>query len=773
MNQALELNPPVLEILKPDCDHELFGWGRSKIKIPECDADHALFHVKVTPDGPREFQPLSAAQSGQRIRGNPYDLIVRVALSVSDFTLAFPAVQEDSQHHAYDFQGVGVLSVTEPQRFAEQFMPLAALGAPLRRDRLAVWLGQELTAHVRRTLDDTLRDRPFEELREEAVLPSGWWEERLRAPLERFHVRLGGLRVGWDSASARRAEQLQKERDAQERQRQQAQAEEEQRVKQARRDQQLAAELAQIEADQRVEQARVQAKLDADLAQIEADKSRTLRDVEVARGAGAEQLQRLEEDYAQRRLQAEQKYREAQLEGEARLQAIRHDMERRASEHEVAMARIWVDFEDERKEKAEKRRRDNEAALQAAAQCAEAAEAKFALLTERVKQATDATVHQRELAQLDQELKKAQVAKANAEAEAARLAAEAAKHRELESQAREAEARAALAREREEVLEQKRRIFEQQRELLLLRLQQEQEKVRQEKAKADAEVRVAAERAEAARLERERAELDRRRADQELQRAEASRKHLDQVQASEKDHLTRLEGVLERIMKLFTSGILQKLLSGRPGQAYDAAGWVTHLGVSAQDLKDLGIMTQQSFIERFQANTVEIRKTNLAQRDITTRDITTGPEQELAVDTLPIKERVDFEFTSPRSGYVTIINPGTSGAFLLHAPNAYRAAPRVEAHRTYQVPGPEVLPREELARNGLAFYEGGPTGWEYLVVIVSDELVVNEAIVARSTPKAPIVELSTDEVQGIVDRLDQLGRDRWVAGVRQFRVENR
>lgn len=751
MNQALELNPPVLEILKPDCDNPLFGWGRNQMKVPECDTDHALFHVKVTPDGLREFQPLSAAQSGQRIPGNPYDLIVRVALQVADFTLTFPAVHKDSKGHAYDFLGTGLLAVRAPQAFAEKFLPMAASGAPLRRDRLAMWLAQELAPRVGEIVQEKVRERPFDEVQDGAVFPSAWWGEHLRPSLARFGVGVSGLRVAWDSADARRAEQAEQERRAQDEQRQQALRADELRVEQARRDQ----------------------KLQAELDEIEAEKERAQRDLSIAKRASTEQQQRLEEEYAQRRVQAEQTYREAQFEGEARLQNLRHDMERGALEHEITMLRLRADFEDERKEKAEKQRRENEGEAQAATHRARAAEAELGRLTEEAKQAADATVHQRELARLDKELKEAHVAKANAEAEAARLAIEAAKHGALGSQAREAEARAELARERAEVLEQKRRLFEDQRELNILRVQQEQEKVRQEKAKAEAEVRAAADRAEIAQLERERAELDRRRAAEELQDAEARRKQLSGVQAKESDHIERLKGVLERVMTSFTAAFLQRLLSKEPGQVYDAAGWVTELGISAEDLKGLGIMTQQSFIERFQANTVQIRKVNLVTRDITTRSIIAGPVQELAVDTLPIRERVDFEFTSPRSGYVTIINPGTSGDFLLHAPNAYCPSARIEAHRPYQVPGPEVLPRESLARNDLAYYEDGPRGWEYLVVVVSDEPIVDESIVARSTPGRPIIKLSVDETYAIKDRLGQLRADRWASGVRKFWVDYR
>jgi hypothetical protein len=97
--------------------------------------------------------------------------------------------------------------------------------------------------------------------------------------------------------------------------------------------------------------------------------------------------------------------------------------------------------------------------------------------------------------------------------------------------------------------------------------------------------------------------------------------------------------------------------------------------------------------------------------------------------------------------------------------------PRVEAGVALHVPGPDLLPEDKLAAAGLAFYEGGPPGWEYIAVIVSDEPLVEPAILNRSRDKGPAIELSPAELDGILDRLDRMGRDRWASGVARFRVE--
>jgi hypothetical protein len=185
----------------------------------------------------------------------------------------------------------------------------------------------------------------------------------------------------------------------------------------------------------------------------------------------------------------------------------------------------------------------------------------------------------------------------------------------------------------------------------------------------------------------------------------------------------------------------------------------------------MGINTRLDFIERLQASTVQVRKNNLKRQRYSTRDIVTGPAREVEFDTLFFHEKVDFEFTSPRSGYVTVINPGTSGKFWLHVPNAQRPMPRIEAGRPCQVPSPELLPEDKLEAAGLAYFERGPAGWEYIVVIVSDEPLMEAAVVARSRDQAPVIELSPAELQGALDRLERMGRDHWASGVARFRVE--
>lgn len=677
MNQPLDLNCSVIERIRPECSRKLFGFGQSTILVPGTDPDHVLFHLVIDKDCKRLVE-LKPEQGNKRIPGNPYDLVIRAALCVREFNLTFPAIGRDSKTHNCDLLCRGMLHVVVPQRFVEQFLPMATLGAPLRKDRLQAWVSQQLRVVVARCLAANLRDWSLAEVQDEGVFPPGWWEEQFRETLEPLGLRLTGVSLKWESAEALRKQQADEHQRALEQQRQHAEEADRLLVSQAQREVALASALESLEA----ERSRKHAAL-------------------VAAGlATAAQLKKLEEEYQHQRVITETKHREEQLEAERALQKTRQQIERDALEHELSMLRLREEFETDRKRRAEEIQTQAEEKARSARTRADAAETELERMREILNREKQETESRREVARLQIEIKKEEAEKARAEA--------------VEAQ----------------------------------------------------------QRADAAKADRLRADVELNRAREELRQVRAIEDRFKQVHASESARLDRVCAQMDGLVRVFTQSALLKLFSERSEDAYDPAGWASRAGMSADDLRELGILTPQQFIERFRQGTIEIRKSNLRKRNIVAKDIFAGPIREMIVETLPIRERVDFEFLSPRSGYVTIINPGTSGAFFLHAPNGYRTSPYIEAGKLYHVPGPEILPEEELRRNGLAYYEGGPPGWEYLVVIVSDEPLVQEKLLVRSAPRRPIIELSQDEMQEIVDCLDGLEREKWAAGMAQFRVEN-
>ena len=173
----------------------------------------------------------------------------------------------------------------------------------------------------------------------------------------------------------------------------------------------------------------------------------------------------------------------------------------------------------------------------------------------------------------------------------------------------------------------------------------------------------------------------------------------------------------------------------------------------------------QVFREKASAtpDAVLTRMVALRTRDIATRKM----------DTLPINSPLQFEFMTARPGYVTVLNIGTSGNVYLQAPNAYADLHEsfIEAGRRYQFPGPELLPIERLQKNGLQYVEAGPPGWEELIVIVSDQPLVTESDLFRSTPDCPFVGLSPDRIEQLLGGLAYMPEESWNAGALSFLVE--
>jgi hypothetical protein len=677
MSATLDLNPPILEAVKPECNNRLFGLRGSQIKVPDFDPDHLSFHVSIAPDGARQFRALTPQEAGGRIPGNPYDLLARVRRQCPGFPLSFPRQHTDAQGHAWDLVCKGTLTVADPKRFAERGLGLVSAGAPLRRDRLAAWLAQDFAVAVQDSLRAELARQSFEDLREKNVLPAEWWSKQFAPGLERFGLQLTDLGVRWESADSSWAEQAERDHQAQAQVSKQVEAEDRQRLEQARREADHAQHLAEIDA-------------------AEIDRK---HDLKIKGVLTEDRVKQVEEECKKRRLQEEQRFREEQVAGEKRLLELQWAIQRQAREHELAMIALQEKAAQQRQAGAEGQRRVEQEAARMADIEAKRLAAELAQAEEAARQAAAATVQQRDVA----------------------------KHRI---------------------------------ELLCLK-----------KDQAEHEVKAASERAKTAQLEGRNAELAVRQAQEDLQRAQEQRRQAELSHQAQVQFLGDLKEELKKLFSGFTPEVLTGLFQHNQTAAYNAASSITSHGFSAQHLQAMGIDTQLNFIERLQDSTVQVRKNNLKRQRYSTRDIITGPAQEMEFDTLAVHEKVDFEFASPRPGFVTIINPGTSGKFWLHVPNAYRLMPRIEARLTYQVPGPELLPEDKLEAVGLDYYENGPAGWEYIVVIVSDEPLMETAVASRSRDMAPVIELSPAELQGALDRLDRMGRDHWAAGVAKFRVE--
>jgi hypothetical protein len=340
----------------------------------------------------------------------------------------------------------------------------------------------------------------------------------------------------------------------------------------------------------------------------------------------------------------------------------------------------------------------------------------------------------------------------------ARLQAE--RERQQQAELREAAAKAGYEREKARV-EADIRTSQEEKKHRLLRLEKQHHK---EMIEAETEIENARREAERIALQHE---LDVARMRQDLQGVGLTEQRQKEAEVRHHDALDRLavtHQALDRIVAVAEP--LLAALAGRDAQAaHQAAERLTspEFGVSATALQALGYQVpRQALVQslhqkaRADGGPVVIQKEDLLTRDI-------GAAK---VKALPIGRSLTFMFRTARPGYVTLMNIGTSGAVYVQVPNAWvgvRAAQAV-AGRSYTVPGKDMFPWEGDYR------EEGPPGWEHMALVISDEPLVEETVLARSSHDCPIVRLTDAEVQNLSTALAEGSGDRWSAGVLSFLV---
>lgn len=257
------------------------------------------------------------------------------------------------------------------------------------------------------------------------------------------------------------------------------------------------------------------------------------------------------------------------------------------------------------------------------------------------------------------------------------------------------------------------------------------------------------------------------------QAGESDRRHREIVEAMAKSH-----AALEKLVSLHMLGQLVN-----PKMAHQALERLVspEFGFQPDELAGLGYGTLPQILihkirHRAKDGDILIQKKELRTRSLTctrveygkTRDIGTVP-----VHGLPINSALRFEVATKRSGYVTILNLGTSGAVYLHVPNAYVGieAAKAEAERTYEIPGTDLLPFSQLQQRNMDYIEIGPPGWEHLAVLISDEPFAELSTTYRATPLSPFVELSDDELERLYQSLSGANPMDWSAGILSFLVE--
>ena len=195
-------------------------------------------------------------------------------------------------------------------------------------------------------------------------------------------------------------------------------------------------------------------------------------------------------------------------------------------------------------------------------------------------------------------------------------------------------------------------------------------------------------------------------------------------------------------------------------------------GVTAAQLRELGLPAiNQGFLERVRA--LESRSQHAIAlclpAAVLTRDVLTRKR----VDTVRAGDSLELDLESRRSGYLTLLNVGTSGGRFVLVPNAFvnADAATIAPVGTLRVPDDRLLPARELARHGLEFRECGPSGYEHIVALVSDRPLVDHQVLARASREEwPFYRLDDAALAMLAERIEGSG-DAVAAATLSFRVE--
>jgi hypothetical protein len=167
---------------------------------------------------------------------------------------------------------------------------------------------------------------------------------------------------------------------------------------------------------------------------------------------------------------------------------------------------------------------------------------------------------------------------------------------------------------------------------------------------------------------------------------------------------------------------------------------------------------------------VQTREVKMCRRDESKP--TTGQ-----VNTLRIGGWLDMEFRSARDGCFTLLNFGTSGSVWICVPNVgcSLGKAKVQTGQNYQFPGCSMLPPTMPTGELMDLQEVGPIGREHMIVVISEEPLIDSEIEQRidalkDQNGLPFLRLVPEEIKRLHSRLACWNETDWDSAVLSFDV---
>lgn len=207
-------------------------------------------------------------------------------------------------------------------------------------------------------------------------------------------------------------------------------------------------------------------------------------------------------------------------------------------------------------------------------------------------------------------------------------------------------------------------------------------------------------------------------------------KYKGQAAGQKRDYENLMEELeqAQTIMKNLPGRILASLNSGDERTMYQSMESLTwEDSLNPKILNRMGYdASRQEFIELVNTKYAKEGRTVLLDTKEGLKQRISGKE----INTLVVNSPLQLNFKTKKSGYVTMLNIGTSGTVQVHVPNAYCSIEEAYARAgiVYTLPGDSLLPRDALLQNGLEYVEAGPVGWEHFVLFITESPLLSHKL---------------------------------------------
>jgi len=192
-------------IVEPEVRRSILG--KRKIRVPQAGGVSGVFCLERFVDGACRLDPVTTDVVEYEPTTGGQFLFVIVSSAPHDIKLEFSSVAKDSAGYPFDLIFQCSVSVLKIEQFInEVVVTQASPERPMSVHRTEAWMENAIRTRLREQVAEQLERYSFEELRDQEVLQSSWWERKVENWLAGTGVGIKIASARWESPDADRAE---------------------------------------------------------------------------------------------------------------------------------------------------------------------------------------------------------------------------------------------------------------------------------------------------------------------------------------------------------------------------------------------------------------------------------------------------------------------------------------------------------------------------------------------------------------------------------------